>query len=136
MSKGKNPEPNYDILLKSTISSLQEAYKKYILAVRESLSTSFFNDEGNFCTLGNNEEKREEVTTCHLEVQRLQRQVNRLKNKKTPNWSGTWINREEALVRFDDLISEYREYTNDYEKGKFDAYIEAEDIICDLDGHD
>ena len=52
------------------------------------------------------------------------------------NWSGIWIDRRDAMLEIEDRIDDYREYTNDYEKGKYDAYVEAEDVITSLDGHD
>ena len=129
-------ELNYEILLQTQISSLQKAHMRYIKAVKESLDMYSFNNNGELLMIEGYEEKSKEIEECKKEVQRLWREVNRLKNRKTPNWSGVWINREEALIRFDDRISEYREYTNDYEHGKFDAYLDAEDVIADLDGHD
>lgn len=56
--------------------------------------------------------------------------------KPEPNWSGIWIDRRDAIIEFDDRLSDYREYTNDYEKGKYDAFVEAEDVITSLEGHD
>lgn len=57
--------------------------------------------------------------------------------RKIPkNWSGLWINREDALIRLDDDMDEYRDYQNDYERGLFDAYYNCSDFISGMEGHD
>ena len=57
-----------------------------------------------------------------------------MKNPK--NWSGLWINREDALVYLDDCMEETINPQNDYERGLNDAYYNCADFISGMEGHD
>ena len=145
-------ESNYDMLLRSAITSLQCVYDEYKKSVKDSLNYTFYNSNGDLCILNGYEEKCLESMRLENEVKEKWAKViilkNKMKKEDSPeeepnnedlppkNWSGIWIDRRDAMLEIEDRIDDYREYTNDYEKGKYDAYVEAEDVITSLDGHD
>ena len=72
-------EPNYQMLLNSAISALQDTYSQYKKAMNESLRWSFVNNDGEFCILGGYEERQAKIDELSREILRLQFKIKELK---------------------------------------------------------
>lgn len=77
----KQPEPNLQLILKSTISALQVAYKNYKTAIIKDLQCSWYSDNGEFTFLAGVEERKKKIADLGKEVVRLQVKVDEIKNE-------------------------------------------------------
>lgn len=77
----KQPEPNLQLILKSTISELQVTYTNYKKAIIEDLQYSWFSDNGEFTFLAGAEERKKKIEDLGTEVVRLQVIVGKIKNE-------------------------------------------------------
>ena len=74
-------EPNYELILKSAISSLQNTYEQYKKAVYESIKYTFINGNGELCMLGGQEERQAKVENLKQELLRLENQIEEIMMK-------------------------------------------------------
>jgi hypothetical protein len=77
----KQPEPNLQLILKSAISALQNAYKGYKTAVIEDLQSSWYSDDGVFTFLAGAEERKKKIEDLGKEILRLKFKVDEIKNE-------------------------------------------------------
>ena len=77
----KQPEPNLQIMLKTTISALQITYKNYITAIIKHLQYSWYSDDGEFTILAGAEERKKKIEDLGKEIVRLQVIVDEIKNE-------------------------------------------------------
>ena len=78
----KEPTPNYELMFKSAVYSLQMAYAEYKKARTEQLRWTFFDNDGRFCFLDGYKERKERVDNAEEEVARLMKEVERLRELK------------------------------------------------------
>ena len=77
----KQPEPNLQLILKSTISALQVTYKDYKTTIIKDLQCSWYSDNGEFTCLAGVEERKKKIADLGKEVVRLQVKVDEIKNE-------------------------------------------------------
>ena len=78
MSK-KVQEPNYQLVLSSAISSLQQTYREYKKAIIDNLSSTWIDDSGAFVVHAGADERNLKIKELEKEVIRLQFKVEELK---------------------------------------------------------
>lgn len=74
-------KPNLQLLLRSTVSALQDTYSSYKKAVVEDLRCTWYSDDGEFTFLAGAEERKKKITDLAWEVIRLQTEVARIKEE-------------------------------------------------------
>ena len=77
----KQPEPNLQLILKSTISELQATYTNYKNAIIKDLQYSWYSDNGEFTFLAGAEERKKKIADLGKEVVRLKVMVGEIKNE-------------------------------------------------------
>ena len=77
----KQPEPNLQLILKSTISELQATYTNYKNAIIKDLQYSWYSDNGEFTFLAGAEERKKKIADLGKEVVRLQVIIGKIKNE-------------------------------------------------------
>ena len=77
----KNREPNYQIMLKSAIMSLQQEFEDYKKAVVKNLQYTWFDDNGIFTTYEGVEKRNKDIEEKAKEVTRLMFKVAELKQE-------------------------------------------------------
>lgn len=55
--KTKDIEPNHEIVFRSSVIALQDAYKKYKKLLNEYMKYTFYDDNGRFCIMSGYEER-------------------------------------------------------------------------------
>lgn len=72
-------KPNYELMLKRAIGSLQNVYEEYKKAVHASIKYTFINDNGEFCVLGGQEERQVKVENLNQQLLRLKNQIEEIR---------------------------------------------------------
>ena len=72
-------EPNYQMMLDSAITSLQEAYKDYKAKVIKNMQLTWIDQNGAFTFCSGLEERNEEIERLKKEITRLCFKVEELK---------------------------------------------------------
>ena len=77
----KQPEPDLQLILKSTISELQVTYTNYKNAIIKDLQYSWYSDNGEYTFLAGAEERKKKIADLEKKVVRLQVIVGEIKNE-------------------------------------------------------
>lgn len=77
----KQIAPNYEIMLSSAVTSLQQAYKAYKDAVIDNLNWTFIDDDGKLVMLEGVEERIAKINELKKEVVRLKFKVGEIRNE-------------------------------------------------------
>jgi len=72
-------EPNYQMMLDSTVVALRQAYKDYKEAVIKNLQLTWYDDNGVFTVLHGVEERNKDIADRAKEITRLMFKVEELK---------------------------------------------------------
>ncbi len=75
----KVQSPNYSLILKSAIASLQDTYAAYKKAITKNLSLTWYSDDGTFTYLAGIEERTEHIKELEKEIIRLQFKIEEIK---------------------------------------------------------
>ena len=78
MSRRK-PTPNYQLMFESAVCALQNAYVEYKKARVKQMQWTFFDNDGRLCFLGGYKELKERIDNAEEEVERLLKEVERLR---------------------------------------------------------
>lgn len=75
-------QPNYDIMLKSSISALKILYGEYKKAVNESIRWTGYDDNGDFFVLSGQEERARKVTELEAQIIELKKHIDGMKQMR------------------------------------------------------
>ena len=64
----KQPEPNYDIMLRSAVSKLQGDYNLLKNAITEDLRWSWYDEDGTLARLSGYEERQQKITELRKRI--------------------------------------------------------------------
>lgn len=78
----KEPTPNYELMFRSAVYGLQQAYTAYKKAVSEEWEWTFFNSDGQFSILEGYEERHQKTKKANAEVKRMIGVVEDLRTKR------------------------------------------------------
>ena len=78
-------EPNYEMLFRSAVSGLKEAYNKYKHVVKNYYDSTAIDDDGNFVINEANKAYRDEANSLVDEMDRLRKDV---ANYREKCWAG------------------------------------------------
>lgn len=75
------PTPNYEIMFRSAVSSLQDAYERYKKEIKEDLDCTFIGNDGRLSYMAGKEERVERIDQAGMDVTRLMEEVGELRKR-------------------------------------------------------
>ena len=78
----KEPEPNYDLMFRSTVTALQVTYNAWKAARIKELRMTWFGDDGNYCEFEGVGKIRIQASHLLHDIQRLQKEVEKYRRLK------------------------------------------------------